>query len=88
VLEVIDEAAGTAKAEAALEESRRGFFALRSQLRELDGRLQGRDALTVQLQDVRRTSRRGPTTLNVSEKSSTVSRNTRIGNSEMPITSR
>ena len=54
LLKVIDEAAGTSASEAALDEARRKFLALRSQLRELDGQLQGGDALTVQLDDVKR----------------------------------
>lgn len=54
LLGVIDEAAGTSAQEAALDETRRKFLALRSQMRELDGQIQGRDALTVQLDDVKR----------------------------------
>lgn len=54
LLGVIDEAASTATQQATLKESRRRFLTLCSQVRELDGKLQGHDALTVQLEDVNR----------------------------------
>jgi ABC-type Mn2+/Zn2+ transport system ATPase subunit len=54
LLAVIDEAAGSGSAKAALEETKQRFFALRAQIRELDGKLKGRDQVQVQLEDVRR----------------------------------
>ncbi len=54
LLSVIDEAAGTSAQEETLDETRRKFLALRSQMRELDGQIQGRDSLIVQLDDVKR----------------------------------
>lgn len=54
LLRVIDDAAGTSTQQAAFEECKRSFFSTRAQMRELDGKLQGRDALNLGLQDVQR----------------------------------
>lgn len=54
LLEVIDEAAGTAKRTAEQKEAQNVFFALCAKRRELDGKLQARDELNVRLQDVQR----------------------------------
>jgi DNA repair ATPase RecN len=54
LLAVIDEAARSQSARQALENSVQRFFALRAQVRELDGKLKGRDELQVSLDDVRR----------------------------------
>lgn len=54
LLKVIDDAAGTQSQQAAFEEAKRAFMAARAQLRELDGKVQGREALTLALQDIQR----------------------------------
>ncbi len=54
LLKVIDEAADTDSAQAALEEAKRGFFATRARFRELEGKLKGREANNLGLQDVQR----------------------------------
>lgn len=54
LLKVIDDAAGTQSQQAAFEEAKRAFLAVRAQMRELDGKLQGREALTLTLQDIQR----------------------------------
>lgn len=54
LLKVIDDAAGTSAQQAAFNEAKSGFLATRAQIRELDGRLQGRDTLNLSLQDVQR----------------------------------
>ncbi len=54
LLKVIDNAAGTQSQQAAFEEAKRAFLAARAQMRELEGRLQGREPLTLALQDIRR----------------------------------
>jgi len=54
LLKVIDDAAGTQSQQAAFEEAKRTFLAARAQMRELDGKLQGREALTLALQDIQR----------------------------------
>jgi len=54
LLNVIDEAAATNKAKATFEEAKRGFFATRAKLRELDGKLKEREALNLSLQDIQR----------------------------------
>lgn len=54
LLKVIDDAAGTSTQQAAFDEAKRAFFATRAQMRELDGKLKGRDALNLGLQDVQR----------------------------------
>ena len=54
LLKVIDDAAGTQSQQAAFEETKRAFLAARAQMRELDGKLQGREALTLALQDIQR----------------------------------
>ncbi|MEI7188552.1 TrlF family AAA-like ATPase [Dickeya dianthicola] len=54
LLKVIDDAAGTQSQQAAFEEARRAFLAARAQMRELEGKLQERESLTLSLQDVQR----------------------------------
>lgn len=54
LLKVIDDAAGTQSQQAAFEEAKRAFLAARAQMRELEGKLQGREALTLALQDIQR----------------------------------
>ncbi len=54
LLKVIDNAAGTQSQQAAFEEAKRAFLAARAQMRELEGKLQGRESLTLALQDIRR----------------------------------
>ncbi|MBF2736013.1 MAG: AAA family ATPase [Betaproteobacteria bacterium AqS2] len=54
LLSVIDEEASTSVQKAILDESRDQFLALQSQVRALDVKLQGHDALTVQIDDVKR----------------------------------
>ncbi len=54
LLTVIDEAAPTQPAQAALEEAQRRFLALRAQIRELDAKLKGRDDVRVNLDDAKR----------------------------------
>lgn len=54
LLTVIDDAADTQSQQAAFDEAKRAFLAARAQMRELDGKLQGREALTLALQDVQR----------------------------------
>lgn len=54
LLQVIDDAAGVAAHQRALKEAREAFYALRARIRELDGKLAGKDALVVQQQDVER----------------------------------
>lgn len=54
LLKVIDDAAGTQSQQAAFEEAKRAFLAARAQMRELDGKLQGREALMLALQDIQR----------------------------------
>jgi energy-coupling factor transporter ATP-binding protein EcfA2 len=54
LLKVIDDAAGTQSQQLAFEEAKRSFFATRAQIRELDGKLQGREPLTLALQDIHR----------------------------------
>jgi energy-coupling factor transporter ATP-binding protein EcfA2 len=54
LLKVIDDAADTQSQQAAFDEAKRAFLAARARMRELDGKLQGRDALTLALQDVQR----------------------------------
>lgn len=54
LLNVIDDAAGTAEQQHALAEARRTFLATRAQIRDLDGKLSGREALNLSLQDVQR----------------------------------
>ncbi|MCG5513205.1 TrlF family AAA-like ATPase [Ectothiorhodospira shaposhnikovii] len=52
LLKVIDDAAGTQSQQAAFEEAKRAFLAARAQMRELEGKLQGRESLTLSLQDI------------------------------------
>lgn len=54
LLKVIDDAAGTSTQQGAFDEAEGAFFATRAQMRELDGKLKGRDALNLGLQDVQR----------------------------------
>ncbi len=54
LLQVIDEAAATAVRREALGEARRGFETLRARVRELDGRLDRRHTLAVELADAER----------------------------------
>lgn len=54
LLKVIDDAAGINAQQTAFEEAKHSFFTTRAQTRELNGKLQGRDALNLSLQDVQR----------------------------------
>ncbi len=54
LLQVIDDAAGAQTQRSAFEEAKRAFLASRARMRELEGKLQARDALTLSLQDVQR----------------------------------
>lgn len=54
LLKVIDDAADTQSQQASFDEAKRAFLAARAQIRELDGKLQGRETLTLALQDVQR----------------------------------
>lgn len=54
LLKVIDDAAGTLTQQAAFEEAKRSFLTYRAQMRELEGKLQSRDALVLSQQDVQR----------------------------------
>lgn len=54
LLKVIDDAANTQSQQTAFDEAKRAFLAARAQMRELDGKLQGREALTLALQDIQR----------------------------------
>lgn len=54
LLIVIDDAAGTAEQQIALAEAKRAFLATRAHMRDLDGKLGEREALTLGLQDVQR----------------------------------
>jgi hypothetical protein len=54
LLDLIDQAVGAHTEKAAIQEEERHFLALRANVRELAGKVAGRDALNVQLADVRR----------------------------------
>jgi energy-coupling factor transporter ATP-binding protein EcfA2 len=54
LLNVVDDAAGTRTAQAALDEAKRAFLSTRAQIRELNGKLKEREVLTVKLGDVQR----------------------------------
>ncbi|WP_175851949.1 TrlF family AAA-like ATPase [Burkholderia cepacia] len=54
LLKVIDDAAGTRMQQEAFDEAKRTFLATRAQMRELEGKLQGRESLNLSLQDVQR----------------------------------
>lgn len=54
LLKVIDDAAGTQSQQAAFEEAKRAFLAARAQMRELAGKLQSRESLSLSLQDIQR----------------------------------
>ena len=58
LLQVIDEAAEVSPLDANLEKARNEFYAVQAKIRELNSRLEGRDALTVKLQDVERKLKR------------------------------
>ena len=58
LLQVIDNAAGVAKLQSTLAESRALFLASRDRIRQLDRRLARRDGLVVELQDVERNLKR------------------------------
>lgn len=52
LLKVIDDAAGAQSQQAAFDEAKRAFLAARAQMRELEGKLQGREPFTLALQDI------------------------------------
>lgn len=54
LLDLIDEAAGVDAEKTALREARHTYLSLCAKARELEGRLQGRDALKVRMEDVQR----------------------------------
>lgn len=54
LLELIDQTVGAIQERATIQEAERHFLALQANIRELTGKLAGRDALSVQLADVRR----------------------------------
>lgn len=54
LLKVIDDAAATQSQQVAFDEAKRAFLAARAQFRELSGKLQGGEALTLALQDIQR----------------------------------
>ncbi len=54
LINVIDDAAGTVEQQNALGEAKRAFLATRALMRDLDGKLGGREALALSLQDVQR----------------------------------
>lgn len=54
LLDLIDEAAGVDTEQTALREAQQTYLSLCAKARELEGRLQGRNALTVRLEDVQR----------------------------------
>lgn len=54
LLKVIDDAADTQVQQSAFDEAKRAFLATRAQMRELEGKLQGREPLTLSLQDIQR----------------------------------
>lgn len=54
LLDLIDEAAGVDAEQTALREARQTYLSLCAKARELEGRLQGRDALKVRFEDVQR----------------------------------
>lgn len=54
LLDLIDEAAGVDGEKKALEEEKQTYLSLCAKARELEGRLQGRDALKVRMEDVQR----------------------------------
>lgn len=54
LLKVIDDAADTQSQQVAFDEAKRAFLATRAQFRELEGKLLGREALTLALQDIQR----------------------------------
>lgn len=54
LLQVIDDAADAAQAKSRLQEAKQAFSTVQSQLRQLQGKLAGREALALSLQDVQR----------------------------------
>ncbi|MEW5880428.1 MAG: TrlF family AAA-like ATPase [Pseudomonadota bacterium] len=54
LLDLIDQTVGASAEKAAIQEEERRFLALRANVRDLAGKVAGRDALNVQLADVRR----------------------------------
>jgi hypothetical protein len=54
LLKVVDDAAGTQSQQAAFDEAKRAFLVARAQMRELEGKLQGREPLSLALQDIQR----------------------------------
>jgi len=54
LFKVIDDAADTQSHQAAFDEGKRAYLAARAQFRELDGKLQGREAVTLALEDIQR----------------------------------
>lgn len=54
LLKVIDDAAGTQSQHVTFEEAKRAFLAARAQMRELASKLQGRESLSLSLQDIQR----------------------------------
>lgn len=54
LLKVIDDAADTRAQKATFEEAKNAFLASRAQMRELEGKLLGRESLTLSLQDIQR----------------------------------
>jgi len=54
LLKVIDDAADTQSQQMVFDEAKSAFLAAKAQFRELDGKLQGRESLTLALQDIQR----------------------------------
>lgn len=54
LLKVVDDGAGTRAQQVELEEAKRAFLTSRAQLRELEGKLRGRESLMMSLQDIQR----------------------------------
>lgn len=54
LLRVIDDAAGTGAQQAAFDEAKQAYFATRAQMRELESKLQARDALELKRHDMQR----------------------------------
>lgn len=54
LLKVIDDSAGTESQRTAFEDALKSFLVIQARIRELEGKLQGRDSLELSLQDVQR----------------------------------
>ena len=54
LLRVIDDAAGTRTQQVAFEEAKNAFLATKAQMRNLEGKLQGRESFLLSLQDIQR----------------------------------